>query len=750
MLRACRFQVIPLIGWEGLKVGVSLSVAMAGGMLLVLPFADLAFPQDSPLDSFIVAERLFTDGPESYQGTPYFWLARFSLHLTFGIAPKSTHQLQFLWGSKDDDRTAVITINRKVFPFSAGGYNGFRWQTIPLPAEMEGEKYEILVAAGPGKAAFLAGVRLLIPADAPETKDASFCITSPPEPPAREPEGKPSPIDIEVAVKPAAPPVPPNTQGAEAFVEWRSFWDQPSRRTFSGQAATPTDNTIFLEAEENARRAHEQFLRCHRYLEGWLGVADPHTGLIPQNLRPGGNVWTPENSAADNYPFMVLTAAILNPQLLEDRLLPMLRTERQLTNRLDGLPDAWSFATQSFVRPQVDLARVIFGASEYVKDGLLPLTEWLGPSAWSERLLEIVDDIWKYAPIETPWGRIPSDNVEVNGEQLQTLCRIYWMTGQEKYLNWASRLADYYLLGEHHPTLHLPILRLRDHGCEIVSGLVELYVTVHFARPEKKAAYRTPIYQMMDRILEIGRDSRGMMYNWIHPQTGEHDRGICDTWGYNYNGIYAIWMVDGHQPYREAVRHVLSRLPELTEYHWGSADEYADCLEGAINLYHREPIPEAARWIDSEIRDMWRPQQPGGIIEGWHGDGNVARTAIMYALWKTQGVTLRPWREDLLVGAVQSQGKLYLLLSAGAEEWRGKIFFDLPRHAEYLHLPIDYPRINQFPEWFVVPRQKAFRIWDLSRGESYQYLGRDLSAGLPVTIPPNTELRWIVEPAEDR
>ena len=736
-----------LTRWERVKVGGNLSGAIVAGFLLFLSAAS-AHPQDASPNQEVVAELLFSTGPESYQGTPYFWLARFSLHLTLGITPKSTHQLQFLWGSKNDERTAVVVINGKSFPFSAGGYDGFRWQTIPLPADVAGQKYEIVVTAGEGKAAFLAGVRLLRPATSQETKDdhvsqPSLTVTTRQDLDA----AKTTSVNIELEVKPVTTgSIAP--QAGEAFPEWRNFWDQPSRRNFSGEAATASEAEIFLEAEENARRAHEQFFRCRRYLDGWLSVADPQSGLIPQNLRPGGNVWTPENSAADNYPFMVLTAAILCPELLEERLFPILQTERKLTNRLDRLPDAWSFATQSFARSEIDLARVIFGASEYVKDGLLPLTEWLGPSPWSERMLEIVDDIWKHAPRETPWGRIPSDNVEVNGEQLQSLCRIYWMTGEEKYLDWAIRLGDYYLLGDHHPTLHLPLLRLRDHGCEIVSGLVELYVTVHFARPEKKAAYRGPIYAMLDRILEIGRDPRGMMYNWIRPQTGEHDAGICDTWGYNYNGIYAVWMIDGHEPYREAIRHVLRHLPQLTDYHWGSADEYADSLEGAINLYNREPIPEAAQWIESEIRDMWRPQQPSGIIEGWHGDGNVARTALMYALWKTQGVTLRPWRDDLLVGAVRHGDRLYLLMSAGEKAWEGKVFFDPPRHAEYLRLPIDYPRINQFPEWFVVPRDKAFVIRDLGSGRTQRHLGQDLSAGLPVTIPPNTELRWIVEPVD--
>src|SRR5690606_11330946 len=198
-----------------------------------------------------------------------------------------------------------------------------------------------------------------------------------------------------------------------------------------------------------------------------------------------------------------------------------LRTERELTSRLGALPDTYSFSRSTFLEEEPDLDRIIFGASEYVKDGLLPLTEWLGASPWSERMIEIVDDIWKEAPVETPYGRIPSDSHEINGEMLQVLSRVYWMTGDRKYLDWAIRLGDYYLLGDHHPTRDSDRLRLRDHGCEIVSGLTELYATLHFADPDKKQTYRDPIYEMLERLLEVGRNEHGLFYNVINPQTGE-------------------------------------------------------------------------------------------------------------------------------------------------------------------------------------------------------------------------------------
>jgi hypothetical protein len=239
-----------------------------------------------------------------------------------------------------------------------------------------------------------------------------------------------------------------------------------------------------------------------------------------------------------------------------------------------------------------------------------------------------------------------------------------------------------------------------------------------------------------------------MLANWINPITGEADRRFCDTWGYNYNGVYAVYMIDKSEAYREAVRHVLSNLAEhITDYHWGSADEYADSIEGAINLYNRERVESATAWIDSEIRDMWRVQRPDGVVEGWHGDGNSARTAIMYALWKTQGLTVQPWRPDLRFGAVEREGKLYVSLLAD-QPWSGKLVYDKPRHKLQMGLPIDYPRINQFPEWFVAQPDRRYTVGDPSGGSESSFSGQQLQAGMAVNLEAGKEQRLIVTPAE--
>ncbi|NQV33913.1 MAG: hypothetical protein HQ515_14560, partial [Phycisphaeraceae bacterium] len=215
-------------------------------------------------------------------------------------------------------------------------------------------------------------------------------------------------------------------------------------------SASGNESQVFSQAQANGKLANEGFRRCHHFVTGWLALADPDTGLIPRNTKD--RYWNAKDSAADNYPFMVLTTAFTDRAMFDGVMKTMLDTEIKLTSRIDSLPDTYDFAKQAFRDDTPSLDSIMFGSSEYIKDGLLPLTEWLGPSPWYDRMIHILDDMWKHASVDTPHGKIVSTNVEVNGEMLQALSRITWMTGDRKYLDWAVRLGDYYLLDQHHPT----------------------------------------------------------------------------------------------------------------------------------------------------------------------------------------------------------------------------------------------------------------------------------------------------------
>ncbi len=243
------------------------------------------------------------------------------------------------------------------------------------------------------------------------------------------------------------------------------------------------------------------------------------------------------------------------------------------------------------------------------------------------------------------------------------------------------------------------------------------------------------MHEMFDCILEKGRNEDGLLYSWFNPQTGEHSKDLCDTWGYDLDGFYTMWLVDKTESYREAVRKALRNLKgKYVGACWAdkSADGFADSIEGAINLLNREPVASTEEWIDSQIRMMWAIQKPDGIIEAWHGDGNFARTSLMYALWKTQGLTIEPWRADVRFGAVKNGDGLFVILTA-EKDWRGRLIFDRPRHRDYMHLPFDYTRINQFPEWFTVNPQLGYEV-SSPGGKAKRKNGAELMQGLRMKV----------------
>jgi len=505
--------------------------------------------------------------------------------------------------------------------------------------------------------------------------------------------------------------------------------------------------TSWTQAEQNAAQSQRAIQFCRRFVQGWLALSDPGSGLIPRNLT-GDAYWNAKDAAADNYPFMVLTAEVTDDPYLKEVVKKILVQEQKLTNRVDSLPDDFLFATRNFRTEKPEMQDVIFGAAEYAKDGLMPITEWLGPSPWLERMKQLTRDVFKNAAIDSPAGKIPSQDVEVGGDLLQVTCRLYWMTGDEDFKVWAFRLADHYLLQTN--LLDRERIGLRDHGSEIIGGLSEACVIAFQDDPERWRKYRPKMRAILDRILEIGTNADGLLYNAVNPKTGEVlNRGLADTWGYVYNAYLTIALIDNEPRYWDAAAWALSNIHKYKDYDWenGSADGYADSIESALNLLNRIPDESASKWVDQSMEFIFSQQGSDGVLEGWHGDGNSARTALMWALQKTQGITASPWRDDLKLGAVRDEDGAVQVFLKSDWDWSGKLRFDRPRHRAPLYLPLDYPRINQFPEWFTVsPTQKC----EVRLGEEPVRLveGVDLF-GLPLTLKAKESLRISVKVHRD-
>jgi hypothetical protein len=506
-------------------------------------------------------------------------------------------------------------------------------------------------------------------------------------------------------------------------------------------APKPSDTAELERRGEIARRC---FSRALGVVDGWWATRDAETGLYPRRLDEP--VWAPQDNAADMLPFLALTAHFLAPERLPE-ILEIIPKEKTLTNRLGPLPDWYSLADRRFVHEAADLNRSIFGAAEYCKDGLIPMTEVMGRGPWTERMIELLDGIFARVAVSTEFGALPADDSEVNGDLLQALARVYCLTREPKYLQWAERIGDAYCFEILPRNGGLPphrwnfathqatgdTLNLNDHGNEIIGGLAELYVVTKTFHPEKAAQYHEPLSRMFHRLLERARNADGLWFNLLRASTAEVLRPETpDTWGYALSAAVTFGRAAEDETLIDAAKLALQNIDRPHYLDWNGADSYADSIEGALYLLNRFAVQEGFDWLEKILPLFLGKQRDDGIVEGWYGDGNYARTALLAGLYFTQGIIPRPWRRDLKIGALTS-GKTLEIMVWTDGPWEGKVCFDTRRHQRHLRLPINYPRLNEFPEWFTVAEDAHYHL-RLNNGKIELKTGKELIEGYPVRL----------------
>jgi hypothetical protein len=526
----------------------------------------------------------------------------------------------------------------------------------------------------------------------------------------------------------------------------------------TGSIAREAQDPVFARARANAPQFERAVGAAQRVLHAWMKHADGETLLLPDRPVPDKSRWvyTPHNSGADLYPYLILTAQLTDPDLYRGRMLEMLRNEVRYTTAQRSIPADLNLSTRALG------PRSLFGAGEYAKDGLIAVTEYLGRTPWFYRMVDMIADAMEEATVSTRFGPLPAADAETNGDYLQALVRIAAMTGDRRFLEWARRIGDAYIEEVLPGTGGVPgykwdfqartgerRLRLRDHGNETIVGLVMLLALEHQLGSPRVASYRPVIQRMLDRVLASANPD-GLLYNEVNVDTLEAlDRGLSDNWGYVYGAVYSYYLITGEERYRDAVRHVLRQLPKYRKHVWepradlalplGSFDGYADAIESAIYLASREPVPEAFDWIDSEMDVMLAMQRPDGHIEDWYGEGNFNRTALLYAYMKSHGVRPEEWKPGVRVGSTRDGERLRLHLDMAAPR---RMQFDFARHRRTLNLQMNYVRLNEFPEWFTVDENRLYRLTSASAGASPRVLlGSELIAGVELAAGD-----WTVEP----
>jgi hypothetical protein len=520
------------------------------------------------------------------------------------------------------------------------------------------------------------------------------------------------------------------------------------------------------ETRLRGQRFERAVSAAQRVLQVWLTHADARTLLLPDRLPGPGSglapgdrtrLYTPHNSGADLYPYLILTAELTDPELYRGRMMEMLRNEVRFTNADASIPGNLDLTTGELGPPS------LFGAGEYAKDGLVAVTEYLGRTPWYYRMVDMVADAMDRAPVDSRFGKLPASDSELNGDYLQVLARLGNMTGDQRFVDWARRIADAYVeevipgshgvpsgkwdFATHTGDQHL---RLRDHGNELIVGLVLQYANEQRWKTTRADKWKPVIATLLDRVLASANPD-GLLYDEVDTETLKPSSpGLSDNWGYVYGAMYTFYQCTGETRYRDAVLKVLRSLPKYRRHVWeprprdpeltlGSFDGYADTIESALYLVAREPVPEALDWIESEMQVMLGMQRPDGHFEYWYGEGNFNRTAMLYALMQSRGVRPAQWRPGMRVGAVQDGPRLRLSLELPAP---APIRFDYARHKRVLNFDLDYVRLNEFPEWFVVDDNTPYRVspdGNVSQGQVW--LGSELIAGVVLASGD-----WVIEP----
>lgn len=514
------------------------------------------------------------------------------------------------------------------------------------------------------------------------------------------------------------------------------------------------------EAAENGRMAAEGLARSNRVMHAWLKLSDPVTGLLPRtDTNPN---WVVRDSAADLYPFMVLASYFTEPYLYRTAMHQILRQEMLLTRRVGDLSDDLLPGGRGFARAEVNMDEIIFGSSEYMKDGLLPITELLGETPWYYRMRGIAGDMIAHSPYRWNGAALPAQTAEINGNALQVLARMSWKTRDPRYLEQLIHIADFYFLHQLPITNYLPahewdikadqpkrgMFIFSDHGNEIAGGLTEAFVLVKYLRPEKAKQWEAPLRKLLDRILETGRNKDGVWVHSVDVATGKvADGRHAHCWGYMFNAIYTGYLMTGEERYRRAVQEAMDSVARNPKYlfdeegagrKWG-ADAYSDSIEGALVLLNRIPHKPLERALDEAVKKFYARQRDNGIIEAWYGDGNFIRTAMMYAFFKSQGTFLEPYDERVELGAVRGSDSLSLLIRAAAP-WQGVVRFDIARHKEHWNMARNYPRLNEWPEWYTVEPGRTYEV-TIDDGQPRKYFGFELRKGLPLTAGGGEQVR---------
>lgn len=477
------------------------------------------------------------------------------------------------------------------------------------------------------------------------------------------------------------------------------------------------ENLQFFEASKlNSKLASNISNSLFDFNKGWLEIQNKETLLI--GYRPYWesqyHLYVPEQSGADFFPFLYLSTSIFDNSSFQ--LVSWWLTKHENLVDDEGLPLVIDIYTNKPILR--DLNSNIFGASELVKDGFIPLIEFYGPKHISINLSEkMLTSIFSTCSDSPNFGCIPSLNSEVNGELLISLSRMYMFTKDKKYLNMGLPIYIKYISNVLPSNNYLPCQYLErnfsscssnefstgDHSNEIVVGLLE------FNNALKVDGHNTNnsdfvLIKMLTHLSDFALDDKGF---WIRKGKSGKKTPYIDTWGYLHNAYFLANR--NNLTNIDFINLSLSNLDNISIYSFAyNLDGVADSIESAIYLQKVSNEDTNFFFITNNLFYLLNGQKKNGMYMKNYKDGNVARTLLLAYFYYTKGTYVVPWNSNISLGSTQINDTLYLYLESN-NLWSGTIHFDTPRSKEWTGENY-YPRINSWPEWFTINKDEKYNV----------------------------------------
>ena len=506
---------------------------------------------------------------------------------------------------------------------------------------------------------------------------------------------------------------------------------------------------VWQEAAARAEDYRECGINARGLMHGWIDLhMDQQTSLYSR-----GGWWNYRNEGADHYSSLVLIAHYVEPELNQPGGTlhnTMVGIDKYCCTQ-NGVPALYDLRTHEQGKP----AQLIY-LSEWLKDGLNRTCEIMAPNMdhiWFRHYVKTADAMIAEANRQGGMAEVFS-GPEPSGNMLQSLPRLYVMTGDEKYLHAAEEIADSLLFGS---TEALANLSFRDHGNENVPGLGELFALEGQLGRDKMKEYEPAMRRLLDRVVKENANPETGFLCQVETRDGKRTYAQPeDTWGYSIFTFDNYNQATGTDRYRAAVEKPLRWFMEnRTRYCmtfnslWPmshSRDRWSDSYESFIILWSRYPTTGDGRvWLDWVTeRDDRRhcSEQIYGCYRARHDDGSTGRNLVSHMQFQARGVRMLPFSKAAGVGGVEDGDTLRLLI-ASDEPWDGRLCFE-PDRQTFKHGKLNWARINEMVPGYVARPGEKYRV-TIGDGEAKTVDGQALLDGIAVRLQKPGELRVVVE-----